>query len=65
VQQEAVNGDQPIRFLFVTCSILFLIYVIDFSIVAADDSSVLSMQMNLVVVEINHLYQHKTRNIRF
>jgi len=44
---------------------VFLIYVIDFSIVAADDISVLSMQMNLVVVEINHLYQHKTRNITF
>jgi hypothetical protein len=47
---------------------VFLIYVVDFLIVAAFDSSVLSMQINLVVVvvvEINPLCQHKTRNITF
>jgi hypothetical protein len=46
---------------------VFLIYVVDFLVVAAVDSSVLSMQINLVVVgvEINPLCQHKTRNITF
>jgi hypothetical protein len=31
---------------------VFLIYVVDFSIVATDDSLVLSMQMDLVAVEV-------------